>query len=435
MTTTRWWAALTGTVMGAAVLAGAPPAGAATGPLDPAFGTGGVVVSGPTAGSPVDLLAGPGGSLLVLTSFDGQPGANRVIGVQRHRADGSVDPAYGVGGRATVAFTDFISSPADAALQEDGKLVVVGTASTAQGGDVGFAVARFTAAGAPDPTFGVGGKVTTNILGAAAVGGSSNRATTVVVQPDGKLLVGGSVRECAKARCPTRTALVRYDAAGRLDTSFGTGGSTSAVTPVGRVSALGVDAAGTIAAYGGTAVVELSATGALRTGISHGPLVARSAAGFQTSPITVAPDGGYTVEQGIARPGSPYKDDVDSKVTRFLPSGAVDPTFTSTPFAFVDTGARGNDRAQAILARADGRYVTAGFRNDIGGTSLAVARLGAGGALDATFGTGGRTLVALPAGGHASALAELPDGRVAVAGLAFTEGATDVRLVLVRLAA
>jgi hypothetical protein len=68
-------------------------------------------------------------------------------------------------------------------------------------------------------------------------------------------------------------------------------------------------------------------------------------------------------------------------------------------------------------------------------SSFALARLSATRPLDPTFGTGGRLVVPLPAGGYASAVVEQPDGTVLVAGLAFTAGSTSVRIVLVRLAA
>ncbi len=71
-----------------------------------------------------------------------------------------------------------------------------------------------------DPTFGVGGKVVTDISGAGF-------ASDVVIQPDGKLIVAGS------ANAPADDfAIVRYNGNGSLDTSFGNGGKV--ITDFGR---------------------------------------------------------------------------------------------------------------------------------------------------------------------------------------------------------
>src|SRR5262245_34732870 len=91
---------------------------------------------------------------------------------------GDLDPSFGVGGRV---LTQFIGAGAARALaiQPDGKVVVVGDAP-----DDFAALIRYTAAGGLDPTFGVGGRVLTPFMGAGV-------ARDVVVDPDGKTVVVG----------------------------------------------------------------------------------------------------------------------------------------------------------------------------------------------------------------------------------------------------
>src|SRR5947209_17734305 len=74
--------------------------------------------------------------------------------------------------------------------------------------------------GGLDPSFGTGGKVTTPI------GSSDDEALALVLQPDGKLVAAGY----ASSASNTAFALVRYNADGSLDTSFGTGGQVT--TPI-----------------------------------------------------------------------------------------------------------------------------------------------------------------------------------------------------------
>jgi uncharacterized delta-60 repeat protein len=77
-------------------------------------------------------------------------------------------------------------------LQPDGKLVAAGRACANFACD--FALARYLPDGSLDPTFGVEGKVTTDL-------GGDNQAGALVLQPDGKLVVaGGAGGDFALAR-------------------------------------------------------------------------------------------------------------------------------------------------------------------------------------------------------------------------------------------
>lgn len=74
------------------------------------------------------------------------------------------------------------------ARQADGKLVLVGTATNTDIRNSDFGVVRFDANGALDTAFGSNGILKIDFLGA------SDNAQDVVVQPDGKLIVIGNVR-------------------------------------------------------------------------------------------------------------------------------------------------------------------------------------------------------------------------------------------------
>jgi Domain of unknown function (DUF5122) beta-propeller len=78
-------------------------------------------------------------------------------------ASGDLDPAYGTGGKTTVDFggDDLVGA---SVLQSDGSLITVGNTAPGTGGD-DMAVSRLTPNGAPDPAFGSGGKVTIDFAG------------------------------------------------------------------------------------------------------------------------------------------------------------------------------------------------------------------------------------------------------------------------------
>jgi uncharacterized delta-60 repeat protein len=132
--------------------------------------------------------------------------------------NGVLDPTFGTGGKVNFRFGGTTDLAADAALQPDGKIVIVGTAAP-PGQSAGFndiGIARLNPDGTLDNTFGAGGAAITDF------NGDEDGARVVVILPDGKILVGGHRRTGASNS--TSFALVRYNANGTLDTSFGAGG-------------------------------------------------------------------------------------------------------------------------------------------------------------------------------------------------------------------
>ncbi len=118
----------------------------------------------------------------------------------RYNADGTLDTSFNAGGsKPGTVTTDFSGSGstdfAEAlAFQADGKIVVVGPSQTT-GLNPDFALARYSADGTLDTTFGTGGKVLTDFTS-----NSNDQARGVAVLGDGKILVGGDSGDFALAR-------------------------------------------------------------------------------------------------------------------------------------------------------------------------------------------------------------------------------------------
>jgi uncharacterized delta-60 repeat protein len=244
----------------------------------------------------------------------------------------------------------------------------------------------------------------------------------VLVQPDGKIIVGGSASTAAKT--PAQTALARYNPNGTLDTSFGTGG-TVMVSAIGPVQTLGEDSAGDIFALNGSAIAEFSPAGVLQSQVTAAPITVASTGGIGSAAFQA--NGSYLVGQA-ASGGS--RRDVDAKVVRYLPTGAVDPSFANPPFDFSAEGTVAQDLIQALAVQPGGQVVVTGLHFSGGSSALAVARLDSNGTLDATFGTGGAETTSLP--GQGSAIAIQPDGKVVVAGEVEEPGSSTVSLVVAR---
>ena len=107
------------------------------------------------------------------------------------------------------------------AVQPNGKIIVAGSCDAAISTD--FCMVRYLANGALDVTFNGTGKVTTPF-------GTSDNATSVALQPDGKIVVAGYCYRSSNFDF----CLARYLANGSLDTSFNATGRVSTAVGTGH---------------------------------------------------------------------------------------------------------------------------------------------------------------------------------------------------------
>jgi uncharacterized delta-60 repeat protein len=387
------------------------PAAAAPGDLDPGFGTGGIVTT--------DL--GVDASVLALTiGADGRILAGGVawgnaasVGLARYTGAGALETSVLSG---THDFVNSVAFPADGS-------VLAGVSVPFGGPCCQFAVARLGTDGTPDPAFGAGGVAATSI-GPANVQG-------VLRQPDGKVVAVG------KARIPSDAlAVLRFDSDGTLDTSFGVGGVIVRGGAAGAAVALQPDGAIVVAGYelvGGTQHVLVA-----RYGASGAPDPAFGGTGSVTTTVgarsaavglALQADGKIVVAGHARRADGRHV----FAVLRYLADGVLDASFGAGGVTEVEIEAHAY--AYAVALQPDGKVVVGGEAERLtsGLGVLALARLDAGGTLDAGFGTGG--VVATSGGGDFDAIWQLglqPDGKI-VAGGWSTDGVTfRMRFMLAR---
>lgn len=202
----------------------------------PTFGTGGTVnVAFPTspAGQPVELMAGeanlavlPDGKILYASSLSFVNGEHAPgIGVARLDANGALDTSFGTGGWAKAYFDGQVEmSLTGVAVEPSGAIVLVGIARpdrlTSFPIHRSAALARFTPAGAPDPTFGGGaGKLLTTW------GGTHGDARGIDVVDGATYVTGYGDALAQYDRYQGRVAKLAAD--GTLDASFGIGGAVT----------------------------------------------------------------------------------------------------------------------------------------------------------------------------------------------------------------
>jgi len=142
----------------------------------------------------------------------------------RYNDDGTLNLNFGTGGKVTTPFEAGNNEYASGiALQPDGKIVAAGESCgflASLGQYCGFAVARYNPDGTLDEGFATAGKALTLFFDLVGVANEA-RATSVAIQDDGSIVVGGYIRYGGVTR---HFALARYTAAGTLDQGFGSGG-------------------------------------------------------------------------------------------------------------------------------------------------------------------------------------------------------------------
>ena len=278
------------------------------------------------------------------------------------------DSGFGNGGAALLgsAGSGHDDGARALALGAAGRLLTAGRAAAgAKGDSTGvFSVSCFLADGTPDADFGGTGTVQTAV-------GSDSEAFAVVVQADGKIVAAGRTRN---AKGDDDIALVRYDPDGTLDTSFGTDGIVTTDL-----------AGGTDVAYA---------------------LVLQ---GWDQRLIAA----------GVRHNGAHY----DLAATRYTTTGSIDSSYGSAGTAVVSLGTEDvDDAAFGAALQKDGMLVLAGQTVSTGRQVVAVVRLDPTGTLDPDFagGAGAVTLAAGTGDAGAAAVAVQPDGRLLVAGSAFS---------------
>ncbi len=179
--------------------------------LDPTFGTGGIVVnSSITSGQTIQLQND--GKIVSCFLSDYSIAGN--IHLTRLNPNGSIDTSFGINGIVnSILFTE-VGGYNMIKVQSNDKIIVTGNLFNLGNGGYNFATARLNSDGTLDTTFGVNGYAVTDF---GAING--DWSTTVEIQNDGAILIGGYVGQNG-----LDLAIVRYLSNGVLDTSFATNG-------------------------------------------------------------------------------------------------------------------------------------------------------------------------------------------------------------------
>jgi uncharacterized delta-60 repeat protein len=379
---------------------------AAVGGIDTSFNVGGAGVGGDSV---FGVVVQPDGKIIVggtFTIYNGD--AATPDHLLRLNANGTRDTTFNPGGAG------FNGSVASVALQPDGKIIVGGNFNSYNNTSTPIAVVRLNADGTRDTTFNPGGTGATGALGLQLV-------DALLVQPDGKILVGGNfLFYNGDDAAPDN--LLRLNADGSRDTTFNPGGAGTnngvlslALQPDGKIIV-----GGTFTIYNGDAaapdyLLRLNANGTRDTTFNPG------GAGFSDTVHAVAlqPDGKLIV--GGSFNAYNGNDAAPNCVLRLNADGTRDTAFNPGGLGFVTAF---NPRlVAALLVQPDGKILVGGsfflvaYNNDsTNPVPNHLMRLNADGTHDTTFNTGGSGLSKSGSPAKAGTLALQSDGKILVGG-------------------
>ena len=337
-------------------------------------------------------------------------------------AAGQLDKTFAKGGIFLASNAGIKDSEATAvAIDSKGRIVVAG----ALGLQAAVSVVRLNSNGTLDTSFG--GHSFQGIQAPAGVAiidffVSGEIATCLVLQPDGKIVIGISI-----AGAPN-LLLARFDEDGTFDTSFANGGLANLIFNGGPNTAFLVrQPDGKFLVGGGTLLARVTADGKLDTTFGQdgrAPLVVTA------NSIVLEPDGKILAISGPtgnaqSTPLPPMSINflpVDSTIARYNEDGSLDTGFGTLGRRTSIVG------ISAALLQSNGQIVAAGpiFSKTLvdaeaqsltSQTAFAVARYDSDGAIDNTFGSEGAVITSFGAPfAFASSVAIQSDGRIIAAG-------------------
>ena len=313
-----------------------------------------------------DVVIQPDGKI-VAVGYGNFSGDEQIFAV-RFNDDGSLDNTFGTSGQTILPMDVSDERAMAVALQSDGKVIIGGRSNN--GADTDFALRRLNTDGTLDTTFGTLGIVAVDISSSGETGNA------IYVGSGDEIFLAGSTN----ASGDNDSTIVKFDADGNLDASFGTGGvfTVAAGVPFETLYDLTVQSDGKIVAVGeaytaatknDVSVIRINANGTLDTTFGTGGIVRETLTNETDSAKSVRIDANGNIMVAGNTDG-------DTFIARFDSDGNLDDRFDlentldGNP-TFVEDGA-------PVLLDADVKVFDEDLSaiDDFGGSSLTLERNG-----------------------------------------------------------
>ncbi|AFM10713.1 chitobiase/beta-hexosaminidase C-terminal domain-containing protein [Turneriella parva] len=355
-------------------------------------------------GGIIDATFNPGSSANVIQSLAIQTDGKIIIGglftayngisrnrIARVNADGTLDLTFNPGTGAN-------NSVYSMAIQSDGKILIgggtfFGGGFTTYDGTPRSRIARINTDGSLDISFDPGT-------------GADNSIMAIIVQPDGKIVIGGFF---TSYNGTARNRIARLNADGSLDTSFNPGsGADNPILAMGVQPDGKILISGTFANYNGVSrnrIARINSDGSLDTTLAPG-------SGISTGGVfsmLLQTDGKIVLAGSLEN----YQGVPHFRILRILPDGNLDSSFA--------TGSGFDSTVLTMALQPDGKLLFGGGFTTYNGTGRnRIARLNPDGSIDTTFvvGTGLDSSI--------SSMGIQPDGKIVIGGSFTSYNSTSI---------
>ena len=384
------------------------------GTLDSSFGVNGKVVNQMYGEAYCTALQKDGKILAAGLAYE------EAIIIVRYNADGSLDNTFGVAGKVLTdiyaEWNIFYTQALAMAVQGDGKIVITGYGIRDVGmyGDYDIILARYNTDGTLDAGFGNNGIVINDFYG------TDEYAAALAIQPDGKIVIGGT---------SSALLIARYNTDGSPDLTFGgtgwikkynTGGVASiALQPDGKIVAAGTSTSG-----GDRFVVSrIDADGKVDStfGSNGSVFTDFGPGGDQLNSIALQPDGKIV---GVGKTGGAVGQDGSFALIRYLSNGSIDTSFGIAGKVITEIPGRFSEAHKILLA--NGKIYVAGSAFD-----FAIAHYNKDGSLNDHFGNAGTQITDMGGGDRGYDALLQPDGKIIVIGTSY-DTPTENNFAIVR---
>ena len=326
-----------------------------------------------------------------------------------------LDTTFGVNGKVMTNLDgDDVGNAV--AVDSSDRIIVAGLTGAVGSGD--FAMVRYDTDGTLDNTFGAAGKVITNL-------GADDRGRSVAIDSTGKIVLGGDSLVTA-----SDFAVARYDSTGKLDSTFnGSGFVTTDFNNTGEPAMnVTIDNNGKIVAagfaYNGTdydfALARYKDDGSLDALFGTNGLVTTDLGGDdRISAVAVDSNGNIVV---VGRTGSASHYNI--AFARYNADGTLDNTFGASGIVTIDFGTA-DDRAREIAFDSDDKLVIVGKTGASGSSNFVVMRYNSDGSPDTTFGTNGVVITDIGGNDRGRDIVIDSNGKIIILGTSDIQGDND----------
>lgn len=290
--------------------------------------------------------------------------------------DGSFDTNFGTNGKKIITNGQGNGSKIEKILQQpDGKILVFGRASN--GNDFDFMVSRLNLDGSFDLTFGNNGIILISIST------FHDFATDAAFQSNGKIVIAGH-----STGSQDSISLIRLNANGNLDNTFGTNGKFNA--------------------FFGSSLNEIKG-------------------------IAIQSDDKIIVSGRVS--GGAFNS-IETLTIRFLPNGSLDNSFNNQGYVISDFRNNTQDEINDVLVLSSGNIlIFGGSESTTGGSDFAALSYLPNGNIDPNFGINGRYFSSIGSGSNSwiNEVIIQPDGKLVLCGLAVPTMGAFGQFALLRL--